>query len=80
MKKIGRLDKPDNFGTAQIFSNPILEKISRTNILVPISMFIILGVISIYFGIQKTSVGIGTALLLTMIILRIKIDWLCLHL
>jgi len=67
MKKIGRLDKPDNFGTAQIFSNPILEKISRTNILVPITMFIILGIISIYFGIQKTSLGIGTAILLFLV-------------
>ncbi|MCE7055977.1 sterol desaturase family protein [Algoriphagus sp. AGSA1] len=64
MKKIGRLDKPDNFGTAQMFSNPILERITRTPIWMPIAMFIILGCTSVYFGIQKTDVGVGTAILL----------------
>lgn len=64
MKKIGRLDKPDNFGTAQMFSNPILERITRTHILVPITMFIILGGLSIYYGVQKTDLSWGNAMLL----------------
>lgn len=64
MKKIGRLEKPDNFGTAQMFSNPILERITRTHILVPITMFIVLGGVSIYYGIQKTDLQWSSAALL----------------
>ncbi|MEP0712612.1 MAG: fatty acid hydroxylase, partial [Algoriphagus sp.] len=67
MKKIGILDKPDNFGTAQMFSNPILERLTRTPIWMPIAMFILLGGVSIYFGIQRTTVGVGTAILLFVV-------------
>ncbi len=54
MKKIGRLDRPDNFGSAQIFSNPVLERISRTHISVPITLFLAISSVSLYFGLTTT--------------------------
>jgi sterol desaturase/sphingolipid hydroxylase (fatty acid hydroxylase superfamily) len=54
MKKIGRLDRPDNFGSAQIFSNPVLERISRTHISVPITLFLAISSVSLYFGLNTT--------------------------
>lgn len=59
MKKIGRLDRPDNFGSAQMFSNPFLEKISRTHILVPITLFLGISSVSFYYAVTSTSIGIG---------------------
>ncbi|WP_268034299.1 sterol desaturase family protein [Algoriphagus sp. PAP.12] len=66
MKKIGRLDRPDNFGSAQMFQNPILERISRTHIMIPITMFLVLAGISIYYAL-KTSIGIGLGLLILFV-------------
>jgi sterol desaturase/sphingolipid hydroxylase (fatty acid hydroxylase superfamily) len=65
MKKIGRLEKPNNFGSAHMFSSPILEGISRTHISIPITMFLVMAVISLYVGITNTSVSIGNGILLT---------------
>ena len=59
MKKIGRLDKPSNHGSAQMFSNPILEKISRTHIGIPISLFILISVVSFYYAFTTTDIGLG---------------------
>ena len=63
MKKIGRLDKPDNFGSAKMFSNPILEKISRTHILVPITLFMVISAVSFYYGVTTTTIPLGIGLL-----------------
>ena len=63
MKKIGRLDKPDNFGSAKMFSNPILEKISRTHILVPITLFMVISSVSFYYGFTTTSIPLGVGFL-----------------
>ncbi|MDG1277079.1 MAG: sterol desaturase family protein [Algoriphagus sp.] len=64
MKKIGRLEKPDNFGSAHMFSNPILERISRTHISIPITMFLVMALISFYIAYTETSTFIGTGILL----------------
>lgn len=66
MKKIGRLDRPDNFGSAQMFQNPILEKISRTHISIPITMFLVLSGISFYYALG-TSINLGVGLLVLFI-------------
>ncbi|SHO63943.1 sterol desaturase family protein [Algoriphagus zhangzhouensis] len=66
MKKIGRLDRPDNFGSAQMFQNPILEKISRTHISIPITMFLVLSAISFYYALG-TSINLGMGLLVLFI-------------
>lgn len=64
MKKIGRLERPDNFGSAKMFDNPILERISKTHILIPISMFVVFSGISIYYGVRLSQIGWPTAFLL----------------
>jgi 4-hydroxysphinganine ceramide fatty acyl 2-hydroxylase len=63
MKKIGRLDRPDNQGSAKMFDNPVLEKMSRTHISIPISMFLGLGTVSLYFAITSTDIPLGIGLL-----------------
>jgi len=66
MKKIGRLEKPDNLGSAHMFSNPMLEKMSRTHISIPITMFLVLACISYYVGYTETEISIGTGLLISL--------------
>jgi len=63
MKKIGRLDKPDNFGTVIMFDNPIMERISRTHISIPITMFLVFSVISFYYAYTDTGISLGIGLL-----------------
>ena len=63
MKKIGRLEKPDNFGSAHMFDNPILEKISRTHISIPLIMFFCISLVSFYFAVTKTDISLGKGLL-----------------
>lgn len=66
LKKIGRLDRPDNNGSAQMFENPVLEKLSRTHISIPIVMFLGISSVSLYYAITTTviSYGIGALVLL----------------
>jgi sterol desaturase/sphingolipid hydroxylase (fatty acid hydroxylase superfamily) len=62
MKKIGRLDRPDNFGSATLFSNPVLERISRTHISIPITLFLSISTVSMYYGLVSTLIPIGFGL------------------
>jgi sterol desaturase/sphingolipid hydroxylase (fatty acid hydroxylase superfamily) len=62
MKKIGRLDRPDNFGSATLFSNPVLERISRTHISIPISLFLAISSVSFYYGVASTTIPLGLGL------------------
>jgi len=57
MKKIGRLDRPYNTGSAKMFDNPLLERISRTHISIPITMFFVFAGISLYYGITTTVIS-----------------------
>ncbi|MEQ9425549.1 MAG: sterol desaturase family protein [Cyclobacteriaceae bacterium] len=45
-----RLKKPNNAGKHQLFDNPILERLSRTHILVPTTMFFVISGGLIYWG------------------------------
>ena len=77
MKKIGRLDRPDNFGSAQIFSNPVLERISRTHISVPITLFLAISSVSLYFGLITTiPLWLGFAVLLAGIFVFTFVEYL----
>ena len=77
MKKIGRLDRPDNFGSAQIFSNPVLERISRTHILVPITLFLAISSVSLYFGFATTiPLWLGFAILFIGIFVFTFVEYL----
>ncbi|MEY3648338.1 MAG: hypothetical protein RLZ13_1223 [Bacteroidota bacterium] len=62
MKKIGRLDRPDNFGSATLFSNPVLERISRTHISIPITLFLSISSVAMYYGVVNTSIPLGLGL------------------
>ena len=77
MKKIGRLDRPDNFGSAQIFSNPVLERISRTHISVPITLFLTISSVSLYFGLITTiPLWLGFAVLFAGIFVFTFVEYL----
>ncbi|MCG8319362.1 MAG: sterol desaturase family protein [Cytophagales bacterium] len=56
--------KPTNKGTKQLFSNPILEKLSRTHIMVPISILTIAAIGVIYWGISNGAIGVLLAVIL----------------
>ncbi|KEO72909.1 sterol desaturase family protein [Anditalea andensis] len=62
MRKIGRLDRPDNNGSVRMFENPVLERMSRTHISIPITMFMVIGSISLYYAIVSTNIGLGLGL------------------
>jgi sterol desaturase/sphingolipid hydroxylase (fatty acid hydroxylase superfamily) len=63
MKKIGRLDRPDNFGSAVLFESPLLERISRTHISIPIIMFLGLSGISFFYAVTSTDISLGIGFL-----------------
>jgi sterol desaturase/sphingolipid hydroxylase (fatty acid hydroxylase superfamily) len=56
--------KPQNKGTKQLFENPILEKLSRTHISVPLIIFFSYAGVLLYWNTQQTSLGLGTTILL----------------
>src|SRR5690554_2076133 len=64
MKKIGRLERPDNNGSAKMFQNPVLEKLSRTHISIPITMFLLVACYALYYGITTTPITFISGVLL----------------
>lgn len=46
---------PKNRGTKQLFANPVLEKLSRTHIAVPLSVFFTYSITLLYWSITHTS-------------------------
>ncbi|AKD02630.1 sterol desaturase family protein [Pontibacter korlensis] len=54
--------KPNHKGSAQLFKNPVLEKMSRTHIALPISIFLIIAVGLIYYGIAYSFISILEAI------------------
>lgn len=78
MKKIGRLARPDNFGSAKMFSNPFLERLSRTHISVPISLFLAVSTVSLYYGITTTTLplGLGLAILFAGLIVFTFVEYM----
>ncbi|HSJ68196.1 MAG TPA: sterol desaturase family protein [Anditalea sp.] len=67
MRKIGRLDRPDNNGSVRMFDNPVLERMSRTHISIPITMFLGIGTVSLYYAISSTEIGVSTGLMVTVL-------------
>lgn len=49
--------KPKNKGTKQLFKNPVIERLSRTNSAIPITMFVVVGIYMMYWGIVNTSIS-----------------------
>ncbi|TVP50573.1 MAG: fatty acid hydroxylase [Mongoliibacter sp.] len=63
LKKIGRLDRPDNNGSAHMFDNPVLERLSRTHISIPIVLFLGISAVSLYYALTTTSISLTFGLL-----------------
>ena len=51
---------PKNKGTHRLFSNPILEKLTRTHISIPIIIFFIFAVVLLSWSINHTNLSNGT--------------------
>ena len=52
--------KPQNKGTKQLFQNPILEKLSRTHISVPLIIFFLYSSALLYWSVTHTSLSMVT--------------------
>lgn len=50
--------RPKNSGTKKIFHQPLLEKLTRTNIYIPISIFLIIAAGLLYFAIVHTHLSL----------------------
>ena len=50
--------KPNHKGRAQIFQNPVLERLTRTHIALPISIFILFSIGLIYYGITHSFINV----------------------
>lgn len=59
--------KPQNKGTKQLFKNPILEKLSRTHISVPLIIFFVYAATLLYWNTQHTSLNMLTTMLLFVV-------------
>lgn len=67
LKKIGRLDRPDNSGSAHMFENPLLEKLSRTHILVPITLFFLVSSVCLYYAVTTTNINLWSGILVLLL-------------
>ncbi len=56
--------KPQNKGSKQLFQNPILEKLSRTHISIPLIVFFIYSAALLYWSATHTSLSTGTTILM----------------
>src|SRR5690606_5770024 len=54
--------KPNHKGRAQIFENPVLERLTRTHIALPISIFIIIAIGLIAYGLTFGFIGVAEAI------------------
>jgi sterol desaturase/sphingolipid hydroxylase (fatty acid hydroxylase superfamily) len=70
--------KPKNNGTKQIFDNPLLERLTRTHISVPIGIFITISASLIFYGTQYAGLGImeTVALFFTGLLLFSLVEYL----
>jgi sterol desaturase/sphingolipid hydroxylase (fatty acid hydroxylase superfamily) len=54
--------QPKNKGSKQLFKNPILEKLSRTHISVPLTIFFVYSAALLYWNVTHTSLSAGTSI------------------
>ncbi|MDX5438190.1 MAG: sterol desaturase family protein [Pontibacter sp.] len=54
--------KPNHKGSAQLFKNPLLEKMTRTHIAIPITIFLVIAIGLIYYGITHSFISILEAI------------------
>lgn len=56
--------RPKNVGTKQLFKSPILEKLSRTHISIPLSIFAIYSSSLLYWSVTHTSLSAGVTVVM----------------
>ena len=56
--------KPVNSGTKRLFQNPVLERLSRTHIAVPLTIFAIYASVLLYWSVTHTSLSAGLSVIL----------------
>lgn len=61
--------RPKNKGTKKMFSNPVLETLSRTHTAVPVSIFLTIAVVLIYFG--ATYYGLGAGVIIPVFLIGV---------
>ncbi|RAK68074.1 sterol desaturase family protein [Hymenobacter edaphi] len=49
----GQLHKPKHKGSAQLFDNPVLERMTHTHIAAPLSIFFCVAIVSLYYGLSR---------------------------
>ncbi|MBI1769045.1 MAG: sterol desaturase family protein [Bacteroidetes bacterium] len=54
--------KPQSKGTKRLFKNPILEKLTRTHIAVPLVIFLLYASVLLYWSVTHTSLSAGTTI------------------
>lgn len=59
--------KPQNKGTKKLFQNPVLEKLSRTHISVPLIIFFLYSCALLYWSVTHTSLSAGTTVIMFVI-------------
>src|SRR6187551_1415495 len=55
---------PKNVGTKLLFRNPVLEKLSRTHISVPLAIFFVYACCLLYWSITHTSLSMGITVIM----------------
>jgi 4-hydroxysphinganine ceramide fatty acyl 2-hydroxylase len=58
--------KPNHKGSATLFENPVLERLTRTHIAVPVSMFILISIGLLYYGFTYGFIDVVSAIGLFM--------------
>jgi sterol desaturase/sphingolipid hydroxylase (fatty acid hydroxylase superfamily) len=56
METIEKVVRPKNKGTKVLFTNPVIEKLSRTHIAIPISMFVVFSTVLLYIAFTDTAI------------------------
>lgn len=49
--------RPRNKGTKVLFKNPVLERLSRTNIVIPISLYCVLSIVFTYYALVEIGIS-----------------------
>ena len=58
---------PKSKGTKQLFTNPVLEKLSRTHISIPLVIFFTYAICLLYWSVTHTSLGAGLTILMFLL-------------
>lgn len=59
--------RPAATGTRKLFSNSLLERLTRTHIAVPVSLFIIYALVLLYWSVTHTSLSAGATVIMFLV-------------